>query len=94
MIEWAQISEMSWTRLAQIAIHTGTAGEARYWPPDPKHADKLWVLGVGPPPGHIWVMDATQQYLGLEGCRRFGVPAFHCRRRWKPPGAKQRVSHP
>ena len=94
-MEWAQSSDLSWTRLQQIAIHTGTVGEARFWPADPQYAGRLWRgLRDPPPPGHVWTRDATQMYLDLKGCREFGVPAFHCRRRFKPPGSKPKVSHP
>ena len=94
-MEWAQSSDLSWTRLHQIAIHTGTVGEARFWPADPQYAGRLWRgLRDPPPPGHVWTRDATQMYLDLKGCREFGVPAFHCRRRTKPPGSKPKVSHP
>ena len=74
--------EMSWAKLEQIARHIGTSGgDPRYWPPHAEHADKLWVMGDGPPEGHIWWRDATQIYLGMERCQEFGVPAFTLRRK-------------
>ena len=86
---------MSWAKLEQIAHHLGTAGGVpRYWAPDPEHANVEFVLGVPPPPGHIWWRDGTQLKLGMERCQDLGVPAFTLRRKLKPPGAKPKVSHP
>ena len=86
-----QSSNLSWSRLHRIAIHTGTVSEPNFYPADPEYAGRLW-RGVRdpPPPGHVWTRDACQKYLDLEGCRKFAVPAFHCRRKTKPP----KVSHP
>ena len=86
-----QSSDLSWARLNRIAIHTATVSTPAYYPADPEYAGRLW-RGVRdpPPPGHVWTRDACQKYLDLAGCRKFSVPAFHCRRKTKPP----KVSHP